>query len=121
MKAMNVARSLSRSLSLSSVVPAALGLALAAGTGCSTVDKTAKTATADKLAEGHSEMSLTLDHGGQLQVWDNDTNKIVYQAEVKKHDKVVVDPKADKVLINGDTVAQPGMTPDHRYQVFLKQ
>jgi len=113
----NVARFLSRA-----AAPVFLGLALAAGSGgCNSVDKTAKTISADKLAEGHSDLSATLDHSGQLQVWDNDTQKIVYQADVNKHDKVVVDPKADRITINGDTVAQPGLTSAHRYQIYLKK
>jgi len=126
MKAMNVAnlaRVLSRSARLSVLAPAALAVALAAGGGGggNSVDKTTKTINADKLAEGHSDLSVTLDHGGQLQVWDNDTQKIVYQADVNKHDKVVVDPNADRVTINGDTVAQPGLTSAHRYQIYLKR
>jgi len=123
MKAVDIARALSRSARRSVLVPAALAVALSAGVvgGCNSVDKTVKTASADKLAEGHSDLSVTLDHSGQLQVWDNDTQKIVYQAEVNKRDKVVVDPKADRVMINGDTVAQPGLTSAHRYQIYLKR
>src|SRR3954469_9019690 len=111
-----------RFLSWSAAAPVVLGLALVAGPGgCNSVDKTAKTISADKLAEGHSDLSATLDHSGQLQVWDADTQKIVYQAEVNKRDKVTVDPKGDRITVNGDTVAQPGLTASHKYQIYLKK
>ncbi len=101
--------------------PLVLGLGLSLGlAGCADHDRAIPN-DAVILREGRNALSATANQPGTVYVYDNSTNKLLYSGPVAKNDVVRVDPSADRITVNGNTVSQQSLDDAHHYRIYEEE
>ena len=73
------------------------------------------------LREGKHSLSATAIRAGTVYVYDDSAHKLLYSGSVARDDNVMIDPTADRITINGKTVAQSEIDNDHKFKIFLDE
>lgn len=114
-----MSRAISRRAFTSLLGTAAAGLLLGTA-GCHATKKEYETFGADKVRTTKGEsMEYVSDRKGEVIIFDDETAKVIHKQEIHKGDRVVVDPKADMVMIN-DTDLKMHLDKSHRYNIYVK-
>src|SRR5690242_12688897 len=92
-----------------------LGVAFAAGlNGCANRNHDIPD-NAVVLTEGKGDTSAMTTHGGSVYVWDDTKHKMLYSGAVANGDRIRIDPRGDKITLNGKTVSQQPIDVDHKF------
>jgi hypothetical protein len=107
---------------LSSLLLGAASLAISgcAAPGCEGAhdykDKAPQYASVIRSGHGHSE--FIVNNPGRATLFDVCENHILWTSSLNVGDKVVISSERDRVLVNGQEVATPGINTKHEYRVY---
>src|SRR3954451_9319159 len=87
--------------------------------GCTEHGSNAVPAGAETMTSGNGRdmIQARAPHNGKMYVLDDTNNKMIWSGKVKTDDRVVVDPAANVVKLNGDTVSDAKLDRDHKYVI----
>jgi hypothetical protein len=93
---------------------------LAAAAGCPD-RRTAPPVPADALfgTEGAGRLTYVTPEDGTLQVYDMSRNELVFAAQVTRGQEVVVDPRADRITIDGRRMLEGRLGRGNRHSIHL--
>jgi hypothetical protein len=87
------------------IVPAMLGVAVAVGGwGCAAEHPSLVPAEAQVVTSGQGRLAYTAPHDGMVYVYNVDADKLLYSSPIKEGQSVVVDPTANRIMLNGRVV-----------------
>src|SRR5437870_12257623 len=75
------------------------------GAGCTQTGKNAIPSGADRVASGRGSIDYRAMRDGEIWVYDVDTQKMVYNGQVRDGDRVRVDTTANQIVVGGRTVS----------------
>src|SRR3712207_5702377 len=91
------------------------------GAGCTGTGRSAIPSAAEEIGSGNGLVTTTAPNTGEVWVLDKTDNALVWSGRAVRGDKIVVDPKADKVIVGGENKADRDLSSDHRYGVFQER
>ena len=89
-----------------------------AGVGCTGTGRGAIPADAQELGSGTGQVSTTALKTGKVWVLDQTDNALVWSGQARRGDRIVVDPRAEKVIVGGENVADRNLSSDHKYRIY---
>ena len=75
---------------------------------------------AERVAAGEGEIEYESGKAGDIYVFDETDNKLVYSGQIRRDERLEVDPDEDVITINGRTVVERPLSENHRYRVYLR-
>jgi hypothetical protein len=75
--------------------------------------------TASLNSEGNGRLAFTAPSSGTVYVYDDSSNRLVYSGQVLSGQRIVVDPKNDRVDLDDRRVSNQSMGTEDRYQVYF--
>ena len=87
--------------------------------GCTEHGSDAIPAAAQTMTSGTGRdmIQARAPHNGKMYVLDDTDNKIIWSGKVRTDDNLVVDPGANVVKLNNDTVSDAQLNRGHRYVI----
>ena len=96
------------------------GLAVA-GLGCADSGRGAVPNDAEKLGQGRGDLVATAARNGTVWVVDDTDNKLIWEGEANREDRIAIDTEGNRVTRNGKTVAERNLKPDHKYVIYYRR
>jgi len=72
-----------------------------------------------KVAEGNSKLLYKPSQAGEIFIYEDPGNKLIYRATVRAGDSIELNTKDDEITINGKTVAEKNLNPNKTYKMFF--
>ena len=88
---------------------------------CSDKGRMAIPSDADRLGSGRGEVTATATRDGEAWILDENENKIVWSGEVRRDDRIVIDPADNQIKVGGRTVSERALDRDHQYIVYIRR
>jgi hypothetical protein len=99
--------------------PAILGAALMVGAQGCAHEEPPVAGTSNMLSEGRKTVTATAPHAGTVYVYDDTSHDMVYSGRVAEGDRVRLDAKNNRVMLNDTVALEKDLINDHRYQIFF--
>jgi hypothetical protein len=90
-------------------------------TGCSARARAGIPVEAERVAEAKGELVYQVPAGGEAYVLDASDNKMVWSGHLREGETLTVQPEADRVAIDLQSVAEPDLNQNHRFSVYLRR
>jgi hypothetical protein len=98
-----------------------VGACCASATGCSARARAGIPVEAERVAQAKGELVYQVPAGGEAYILDASDNKIVWSGHLREGETLTIQPEADRVAVDLQSVAEPDLDKDHRYTVFLRR
>ena len=92
-----------------------------ATSGCSDKGRMAIPNDADRLGSGRGEVTATATRDGEAWILDENENKIVWSGNVRRDDRILIDPADNRIKVGGRTVSERALDRDHQYIVYIRR
>ena len=73
------------------------------------------------MSEGTGMVSARAPHDGIVYVYDANSDKLVYQGDVKRDELVSVDPDQNRIRLEGRTASETDLDGAHRFKIFFDE
>lgn len=70
---------------------------------------------------GSNPVNFTAPHDGMVYVYDRSASQMVYSGRVRQGETLELDPRADKVRLDGRTLLETDLRDLNEYQVWFDQ
>src|SRR4051812_433581 len=87
--------------------------------GCAAERPANMPASAMLMGEGTGTLSSSAPQDGEVYVWDQNDNQLLYQARVAQGEMVSIEPERDTISVAGKTVSEKNLSDGHRYRIFF--
>ena len=77
--------------------------------------------SARMLDGGHGEVSVRANDDGIVYLYDSDDRDVFWKGEVRRGDRITIEPEEDRAAINGDTVFRSNLVKDHEHRIYLER
>jgi hypothetical protein len=94
---------------------------LTASGGCSDKGRMAIPNDADRLASGRGEVTATATRDGEVWILDKNENRIVWSGDVRREDRIEIDPADNRIQVDGKTVSERALDRDHEYVIYIRR
>ncbi len=54
-------------------------------------------------------------------ILDNNDNRIVWSGDVRREDRIEIDPADNRIQIDGKTVSERPLDRDHEYIIYIRR
>ena len=98
---------------------AAMGLMVMLS-GCADRPNTVPASATLMTTGSNDRVSFRPTEYGRVYVTDDTDHKILYQAEVDRGEMVEVNPKDDKIVVDGRTVMDRPLEDTHNYRIYFQ-
>jgi hypothetical protein len=75
--------------------------------------------SARMLDGGHGEVSVRANDDGVVYLYDSDDRDVFWKGEVRRGDRITIEPEEDRAAINGDTIFRSNLVKDHEHRIYL--
>jgi hypothetical protein len=89
--------------------------------GCSPRARAGIPVEAERVAQAKGELVYQVPAGGEAYVLDAGDNKIIWSGHLREGETLTIQPEADRVAVDLQSVAEPDLDKDHRYSVYLRR
>ena len=94
--------------------------ALVALGGCATRGKASITSGADVVKSGTGTIEYVARHDGTVYVLDDETNRLLTLAGVRKGQTVRIDAATNRITVGEKTVTDVPISDRHRYKIYFR-
>jgi hypothetical protein len=89
--------------------------------GCSARARAGIPVEAERVAEAKGELVYQVPAGGEAYILDVSDNKIVWSGHLREGETLTIQPEADRVAVDLQSVAEPDLNQNHRFTVYLRR
>jgi hypothetical protein len=94
---------------------------LATSGGCSDKGRMAIPSDADQLASGRGRVTATATRDGEAWILDRHDNRIVWSGDVRRDDRIEIDPGENRIRVAGETKSERALDRDHEYVIYTRR
>ena len=93
---------------------------LATSAGCASKGRSAIPSDADRLGSGRGEVTATATRDGEAWILDQNDNRVIWSGNVRRDDRIEIDPGENRVRVGGRTVSERALDRDHEYVIYTR-
>ena len=89
--------------------------------GCTDKGRMTIPSDADRLGSGRGEVTATATRDGDVWILDENENRVIWSGDVRRDDRIEIDPAENRVRVGGRTVSERALDRDHEYIIYIRR